>query len=78
DYIHVVDLANVHVKALGKVLSTTGVDAYSLGRGLGYSVLGMVETIEKVSGKRVSYKSTERRPCDVVVCFADGSKAKRE
>ncbi|MGA5683558.1 GDP-mannose 4,6-dehydratase, partial [Bacillus bombysepticus] len=78
DYIHVVDLANGHVKALEKVLSTTGVDAYNLGTGMGYSVLEMVEAFEKVSGKKVPYKITERRPGDVAVCFADASKAKRE
>ncbi|MGE7430224.1 UDP-glucose 4-epimerase GalE, partial [Bacillus thuringiensis] len=78
DYIHVVDLANGHVKALEKVLSTTGVDAYNLGTGTGYSVLEMVEAFEKVSGKKVPYKITERRPGDVAVCFADASKAKCE
>ncbi|MCH5447444.1 UDP-glucose 4-epimerase GalE, partial [Bacillus cereus] len=78
DYIHVVDLASGHVKALEKVLSTTGVDAYNLGTGMGYSVLEMVEAFEKVSGKKVPYKITERRPGDVAVCFADASKAKRE
>jgi UDP-glucose 4-epimerase len=78
DYIHVVDLANGHVKALVKVLHTTGVNAYNLGTGTGYSVLGMIEAFEKVSGKKVPYKITERRPCDVAVCFADVSKAKRE
>ena len=78
DYIHVVDLANGHVKALEKVLSTTGVDAYNLGTGMGYSVLEMVEAFEKVSGKKVPYKITERRPGDVAVCFADASKAKHE
>ncbi|HDR7367089.1 UDP-glucose 4-epimerase GalE [Bacillus toyonensis] len=78
DYIHVVDLANGHVKALEKVLHTTGVAAYNLGTGTGYSVLEMVEAFEKVSGKKVPYKITERRPGDVAVCFADASKAKRE
>ena len=56
DYIHVVDLANGHVKALEKVLSTTGLDAYNLGTGMGYSVLEMVEAFEKVSGKKVHIK----------------------
>ena len=59
-------------------MSTTGVDAYNLGTGMGYSVLEMVEAFEKVSGKKVPYKITERRPGDVAVCFADASKAKRE
>ena len=78
DYIHVVDLADGHVKALKKVLNTTGVNAYNLGTGTGYSVLDMVEVFEKVSGKKVPYKITERRPGDVAICFADASKAKRE
>ncbi|EOO70941.1 MULTISPECIES: UDP-glucose 4-epimerase GalE [Bacillus cereus group] len=78
DYIHVVDLANGHVRALEKVLRTTGIEAYNLGTGTGYSVLEMVETFEKVSGKKVPYKITERRPGDVAVCFADACKAKRE
>lgn len=78
DYIHVVDLANGHVKALEKVLHTTGVNAYNLGTGTGYSVLEMVEAFETVSGKKVPYKITKRRPGDVAVCFADASKAKRE
>ncbi|PER82245.1 UDP-glucose 4-epimerase GalE [Bacillus cereus] len=78
DYIHVVDLANGHVKALEKILQTTGVNAYNLGTGTGYSVLGMVKAFEKVSGKKVPYKITGRRPGDVAVCFADASKAKHE
>ncbi|MED3316239.1 UDP-glucose 4-epimerase GalE [Bacillus wiedmannii] len=78
DYIHVIDLANGHVKALEKVLNKRGVDAYNLGTGTGYSVLEMVEAFEKVSGKKVPYKITERRPGDVAVCFADASKAKLE
>ncbi|MGG2063461.1 UDP-glucose 4-epimerase GalE [Bacillus sp. S14(2024)] len=78
DYIHVVDLANGHVKALEKVLRTTGVEAYNLGTGNGYSVLEMVQAFEKVSGKTIPYKFTERRPGDVAVCFADSSKAERE
>lgn len=56
DYIHVVDLAKGHVKALEKVLNTTGVDAYNLGTGTGYSVLEMVEAFERVSGKRFLIK----------------------
>ncbi|KAA0774389.1 UDP-glucose 4-epimerase GalE [Bacillus sp. AR2-1] len=78
DYIHVIDLANGHVKALEKVLNKRGVDAYNLGTGTGYSVLEMVEAFEKVSGRKVPYKITERRPGDVAVCFADASKAKLE
>ena len=56
DYIHVVDLANGHVKALEKVLSTTGVDAYNLGTGMGYSVLEMVEAFEKFRARKFLIK----------------------
>ncbi|PEC11149.1 UDP-glucose 4-epimerase GalE [Bacillus toyonensis] len=78
DYIHVVDLAKGHVKALEKVLETTGIDAYNLGTGKGYSVLEMVNAFEKISGKKIPYKIIGRRPGDVAICFADVSKAKRE
>ncbi|MDA2039698.1 UDP-glucose 4-epimerase GalE [Bacillus cereus] len=78
DYIHVVDLAKGHVKALEKVLMTKGIEAYNLGTGKGYSVLEMVKAFEKVSGKKIPYKVIGRRPGDVAICFADVSKAKRE
>ncbi|HDR4420544.1 TPA: UDP-glucose 4-epimerase GalE [Bacillus cereus] len=78
DYIHVVDLAKGHVKALEKVLDTTGIEAYNLGTGKGYSVLEMVKAFEKVSGKKIPYRVIGRRPGDVAICFADVSKAKRE
>ncbi|MCU5459275.1 MULTISPECIES: UDP-glucose 4-epimerase GalE [Bacillus cereus group] len=78
DYIHVVDLAKGHVKALKKVLETKGIEAYNLGTGKGYSVLEMVKAFEKVSGKKIPYKVIGRRPGDVAICFADVSKAKRE
>ncbi|KZD30198.1 UDP-glucose 4-epimerase GalE [Bacillus cereus] len=78
DYIHVVDLAKGHVKALEKILKTKGIEAYNLGTGKGYSVLEMVKAFEKVSGKKIPYKVIGRRPGDVAICFADVSKAKRE
>ncbi|WP_270606094.1 UDP-glucose 4-epimerase GalE [Bacillus mobilis] len=78
DYIHVVDLAKGHVKALEKVLETKGIEAYNLGTGKGYSVLEMVKAFERVSGKKIPYKVIGRRPGDVAICFADVSKAKRE
>ncbi|KAB2459138.1 UDP-glucose 4-epimerase GalE [Bacillus sp. CH126_4D] len=78
DYIHVVDLAKGHVKALEKILETKGIEAYNLGTGKGYSVLEMVKAFEKVSGKKIPYKVIGRRPGDVAICFADVSKAKRE
>ncbi|QEK97075.1 UDP-glucose 4-epimerase GalE [Bacillus amyloliquefaciens] len=78
DYIHVVDLAEGHVRALEKVLNTTGADAYNLGTGRGYSVLEMVKAFEKVSGKEVPYRFAARRPGDIAACFADPAKAKVE
>lgn len=78
DYIHVVDLAEGHVKALEKVLQTDGVHVYNLGTGKGYSVLQIVDAFEQSSGITIPYKVIERRPGDVAVCFADPSKAKRE
>lgn len=71
DYIHVVDLAKGHIKALEKVLNSTGIDAYNLGTGNGYSVLEMVKAFEKASGKKVPYKIVDRRPGDVASCYAD-------
>ncbi|MGG0593571.1 UDP-glucose 4-epimerase GalE [Priestia megaterium] len=78
DYIHVVDLAKGHLKALEKVQFSKGVDAYNLGTGKGYSVLEMVKAFEIASGKKVSYTITNRRPGDAAICFADASKAKIE
>jgi UDP-glucose 4-epimerase len=78
DYIHVVDLALGHLKAIDKVMSTTGVEAYNLGTGKGNSVLEMVHAFEKVSGRMIPYTIVDRRPGDVAVCYADASKAKRE
>lgn len=76
DYIHVVDLAKGHVKALEKVLQTTGVEAYNLGTGKGYSVLELVSAFEKVTGIKIPYKIVDRRPGDVAICYADPTKAK--
>jgi len=78
DYIHVVDLAQGHLKALDKVLETTGIEAYNLGTGRGYSVLEMVKAFEQASGKQVPYRIHDRRPGDIAVCYADSSKAERE
>jgi UDP-glucose 4-epimerase len=79
DYIHVVDLANGHLKALVKVMSTKGVEAYNLGTGTGYSVLEMVSAFEQAaSGMKVPYRIVDRRPGDVGVCYADPSKARNE
>lgn len=78
DYIHVVDLARGHLKALEKVLSSSGVEAYNLGTGQGYSVLEMVAAFERVTGRHVPYRITSRRPGDIGVCYSDPSKAERE
>jgi UDP-glucose 4-epimerase len=78
DYIHVVDLAKGHLKALEKVMNTTGVEAYNLGTGKGYSVLEMVKAFESASGKNVPYQISERRPGDIAECYADPTKAKTE
>ncbi|MCM3727294.1 UDP-glucose 4-epimerase GalE [Neobacillus cucumis] len=78
DYIHVVDLAIGHLKALEKILPVTGVEAYNLGTGTGYSVLELVAAFEKASGVEIPYKIVDRRPGDVAVCYADASKAKNE
>ncbi|MGG3906330.1 UDP-glucose 4-epimerase GalE, partial [Geobacillus stearothermophilus] len=78
DYIHVVDLAIGHVKALEKVMNTTGVEAYNLGTGRGYSVLELVSAFEKVTGIKIPYKIVGRRPGDVAICYADPTKAKEE
>lgn len=75
DYIHVVDLALGHVKALNKVLSQSGLDIYNLGTGVGYSVLDVVKAFEKASGKKINYQIAPRRPGDVATCYSDPSKA---
>ncbi len=76
DYIHVVDLANGHIKAVEKVLSSNGIDAYNLGTGKGYSVLELVNTFAKVNDIEVNYKIVDRRPGDIAECYADPSYAK--
>ncbi|MDD3060597.1 MAG: GDP-mannose 4,6-dehydratase, partial [Sulfurimonas sp.] len=75
DYIHVVDLAMGHVKALEKISSIQEVLTVNLGTGKGYSVLEMVRAFEKASGKDVPYKIAPRRTGDVAKCFADPSYA---
>ena len=78
DYIHVVDLAQGHLKALDKLDSLPGLVTYNLGTGNGYSVLDMVKAFSDASGKEVAYKIVDRRPGDVVMCYADPSKAEAE
>ena len=76
DYIHVVDLAKGHIKAILKVMKTNGIDAYNLGTGKGYSVLDLVNTFSKVNNVEVKYKIVGRRPGDIAMCYADPSYAK--
>ncbi|MGI8384815.1 UDP-glucose 4-epimerase GalE [Robertmurraya sp. P23] len=78
DYIHVVDLAKGHLKAVDKVKKTKGIDAYNLGTGKGYSVLEVIYAFENASKVNVPYRITESRPGDVSTCFADPTKAKSE
>ena len=78
DYIHVVDLAKGHLKALEKAKKSEGVFYYNLGTGNGYSVLDLVKSFEKVNGVKVPYKIVPRRAGDVAACYADPSKAKKE
>ncbi|MDT3699195.1 MAG: UDP-glucose 4-epimerase GalE [Thermincola sp.] len=78
DYIHVVDLAIGHLKALEKVMSMSGVEAYNLGTGKGYSVLQLVTAFDQATGKKIPYRIVDRRPGDVAECYADPGKAKCE
>ncbi len=79
DYIHVVDLADGHVKALQKMsASGGGVWIYNLGTGTGYSVLDVIHAFEEVNGLKIHYVFKPRRPGDVPACYADPSKARRE
>jgi UDP-glucose 4-epimerase len=76
DYIHVVDLARGHLKALEALAKHPGLLTVNLGTGKGYSVLDMVRAFEKASGRKVPYEIVARRPGDVAKCFADPSLAK--
>lgn len=78
DYIHVVDLAKGHLSALDKVMTTSGVEAYNLGTGQGYSVLDMVTAFEEVSGRSIPYTLEQRRPGDAAISYADATKAEQE
>ena len=78
DYIHVVDLAIGHVKALGKLKDKEGVSIYNLGTGKGYSVLDVVHAFEKACGHEISYEIKPRRAGDIATCYCAPEKAKRE
>ena len=76
DYIHVVDLAEGHVKAMDYALRHTGAEAINLGTGRGCSVLEMVRAFEEASGVTIPLEITGRRPGDIAICYADAAKAK--
>ena len=79
DYIHVVDLAKGHIKALEKLeKEKEGLFIYNLGTGVGYSVLDIVNAFEKANGVKVNYKIAPRRPGDIAKCYSDPTKAKEE
>lgn len=78
DYIHVVDLAKAHLKALEKAETVTGVDYFNIGTGTGYSVLEIVKAYEKATGLTVNYKIVDRRPGDIATCYANPTKAYTE
>lgn len=78
DYIHVVDLAKGHVKALKKLVGDHGVYTYNLGTGHGYSVLDIVKAYEKANNVKVNYEIKPRRAGDIATCYADPAKAREE
>lgn len=78
DYIHVVDLARGHVKAIEKLAANDGVSIYNLGTGHGYSVLQVVAAFEKACGHKIKYEIKPRRDGDIAQCYCDPSRAERE
>ncbi len=78
DYIHVVDLADGHVKAIKKLEENPGLKIYNLGTGIGYSVLDVIENVSKAVGKEIPYVIAPRRAGDIAQCYSDASLAKKE
>ena len=78
DYIHVVDLAKGHVKALKKIEDNSGLSLYNLGTGVGYSVLDIVKNFEEATGVKIPYSIKPRRAGDIATCYSDATKAKEE
>ena len=78
DYIHVVDLANGHVKALKAIENKCGLVIYNLGTGQGYSVLDIIKAFEEANGIKIPYVIKPRRPGDIATCYSDPSKAEKE
>ena len=78
DYIHVVDLAKAHLCAVAKILDTTGIEAYNIGNGVGYSVLDIVNAFERTTGQKLNYVIGDRRAGDLPAFYADATKANTE
>ena len=78
DYIHVVDLAVGHVKAINKIAENPGLKIYNLGTGKGYSVLDIVKNFEAASGVQIPYEIKPRRAGDIATCYSDAKKAEEE
>ena len=78
DYIHVIDLADGHLRALEKISEKSGIVTYNLGTGQGYSVLDMIKAFSKACGRDLPYQIEARRPSDIDACYADPQKAKDE
>ncbi|MCR4567023.1 MAG: UDP-glucose 4-epimerase GalE [Pseudobutyrivibrio sp.] len=78
DYIHVVDLAKGHVKAIKKLEDNSGLNIYNLGTGVGYSVLDIVKNFEEANGIKIPYSIKPRRAGDIATCYSDATKAKEE
>ena len=78
DYIHVVDLSIGHIRAIERIKNTTGITAYNLGTGVGYSVLDIVNAFERVNEVKVPFTMAPRRAGDVAQCYADPEKAGKE
>ncbi len=78
DYIHVIDLARGHLKAIEKMLSLKEIKIYNLGTGIGYSVLDIIANFEQVNKLKLNYQIVERRPGDIDACYADTALAKKE
>ncbi len=77
DYIHVVDLAKAHIKAIEYAYNHKGSETINVGTGIGYSVLEILKAYEKACGHEIAYKIVERRPGDIATCYADTNKAKK-
>lgn len=78
DYIHVVDIAKGHIKAIEKIKSDNGISIYNLGTGRGYSVLEIISVFEKQTKRKIKYKIVDRRPGDIASCYSNPAKAEAE